>query len=266
MSMVNFLAMEQKQSNCVEHGDFTSLSFVKGRWTTCPVCAEAKVAEIDSERAAQEKRAAWERRVGQSCIPTRFAKRTLSSFVVSNAGQGRAKAFAVAYAEGFDDVLKSGRSAIFSGNPGTGKTHLAAGIGLHIMAKGKTFLFSSAASLVRRVKDTYSKGSAETESEAIRFFCTPDLLVIDEVGQQFGSDTEKLVLFEVINRRYENCQPTILMSNLPVEDYKIRGEVRPGIRSYLGDRVIDRMREGGGQLIIFDWESQRGNAAGEEEK
>ena len=44
------------------------------------------------------------------------------------------------------------------------------------------------------------------------------------------------------------CKPTILISNLDINDLK----------EYITERVIDRMREGGGQKIVFNWESNRG--------
>lgn len=75
----------------------------------------------------------------------------------------------------------------------------------------------------------------------------PDLLILDEVGVQFGSDTEKLMLFDILNERYERRHPTILMSNLP----------RDEVSAYLGERVFDRLREDGGEFISFTWESHR---------
>ena len=44
-------------------------------------------------------------------------------------------------------------------------------------------------------------------------FIRPDLLILDEVGVQFGSETEKMILFEIINGRYEQLKPTIVISN-----------------------------------------------------
>lgn len=76
----------------------------------------------------------------------------------------------------------------------------------------------------------------------------PDLLILDEVGVQHGSDTEKLILFEIINGRYEAARPTIVISNLDAA----------GLEQFLGERAFDRLREGGGRLVVFDWESHRG--------
>ena len=81
-------------------------------------------------------------------------------------------------------------------------------------------------------------------------FIRPDLLILDEVGVQFGSETEKMILFEIINGRYEQLKPTIVISNLA-----------DALTDYLGERVVDRLREGGGRMLIFDWPSYRRQAA-----
>ncbi|EIG27035.1 hypothetical protein HMPREF1054_2009, partial [Haemophilus paraphrohaemolyticus HK411] len=50
-----------------------------------------------------------------------------------------------------------------------------------------------------------------------------------------------------INERYEAMKPTILISNLSQQE----------LGAYVGERIVDRMREGGGAMIAFDWESYR---------
>lgn len=97
------------------------------------------------------------------------------------------------------------------------------------------------------VKDTYRRDSDTSESEIIKRLAFPHLLIIDEIGVQYGSDAEKNILFDIINERYESLRPTILISNLNL----------PKLAEYAGDRVIDRMKEGGGKVLIFDWKSHR---------
>jgi DNA replication protein DnaC len=79
----------------------------------------------------------------------------------------------------------------------------------------------------------------------------PDLLILDEVGVQFGSDTEKLLLFDVLNERYEQRKPTLLLSNLALD----------GVKAFLGERIYDRLREDGAEAVVFDWDSWRGRIA-----
>ena len=244
----------QREAVCEQHGAFAAKCYLGNVWTSCPACreeADAKAAK-EAERAAKDsRRLEWQDMIGRSGIPERFRDRTLPRFEASTPGQQAALEFATAYADEFPEAMKSGRCAIFAGKPGTGKTHLAAGIGLRVMHKhGHSVLFTTALRAIRRVKDTWTRGSAENESQAVASLVLPDLLVLDEVGLQYGSDAEKLILFDFLNERYERRKPCILLSNLNVD----------GVRQYLGDRIFDRLREDGGTAIPFDWDSYRGQA------
>lgn len=242
----------EREAGCTQHGPFTAKCYLGNVWTGCPKCREEEDAKrLQAIEAAQRvaKRQDWEERIGHAGIPERFRTRTLATFEASTDAQRAALAFATAYADDFEQMLRTGRCAMFVGQPGTGKTHLAAAIGLRVIGKhGRVVLFTTALRAIRRVKDTWVKGSRESESEAVASLVFPDLLILDEVGLQYGSDAEKLILFDILNERYEKRKPCLLLSNLNVD----------GVREYLGDRVFDRLREDGGQAIAFDWPSHRG--------
>ncbi len=216
------------------------------------MCSEEHAAlqkKQDADQKLEAQNAAWQESLQTACIPERFMNRTLKSFQASTPEQAQALAFAEAYADGFDAVMRSGRCAMFGGLPGTGKTHLAAGIALRLMRRdGRPVLFTTVMRAIRSVKDTWGGNGGKTETQAISALVFPDLLILDEVGVQFGSDTEKLILFDVLNERYEKRRPTLLLSNFGVDE----------VQAYLGDRIFDRLREDGGEAVPFDWESQRG--------
>lgn len=246
---------EPRQWRCDTHGEFTSRNVFGSIWTKCPECSKEIEEKEATEREAREKAEAmerWEKRLGHAGIPERFRDRSLKAFIAESAAQRHALDFATAYAENFDSALTTGRSALFLGKPGTGKTHLAIGIGLRIMHRdSRKVLFSTVMRAIRRIKDTWNKGSDETETEAVAVLTHPDLLILDEIGVQFGSDTEKMMLFDVLNERYEKRRPTLLLSNLTLEEVKV----------YLGERIFDRLREDGGDIVVFTWESHRGRVA-----
>lgn len=238
---------------CEKHGEYEvrTHEFMGRvfRSAYCPQCLEEQDAARKVEEAAQQAervRRAWESKIGGAGIPERFQSRTLASYVPSNDGQRRALGFAHAYVEGFAD--NPGKGALFLGLPGTGKTHLAIGIALALMQQGRSAMFCTVMRAVRTVKDTWRRDADQTEAEAIKALVFPDLLILDEVGVQFGSEAEKLILFDVLNERYERCRATILLSNLTAAE----------VSAFLGDRVMDRMREDGGKVVVFDWESHRG--------
>lgn len=251
---------------CDAHGEYESRCYIGLAWTGCPKCAAECAAAARAEVEAKEhaaRLAAWQRKIGDAGIPERFRDRRLGTFIARTAAQRRALAFAEGYAGAFDEALRVGRCALFLGRPGTGKTHLAVGVGMHVMEHGnRSVLFTTVMRAVRRVKDTWSRSSAMSESEAVASLVFPDLLILDEVGVQFGSDTERLILFDILNERYEKRRPTILLSNLTIDDCDDgAGRAVPGIKSFLGERIFDRLREDGGEAVVFDWESYRTGGA-----
>lgn len=136
------------------------------------------------------------------------------------------------------------------GLPGTGKTHIAIGIGLHVINHGHSVVFATVQRIMRRFKDSWRKNSEYTETQVMDELTTPDLLIIDEIGVQFGSEFEKNAMFDILNTRYENRRPTIMLSNLTQKE----------VNAFLGDRIFDRLREDGGKCIPFDWASHRGQS------
>lgn len=243
-----------RESTCPTHGLFLSRCHLGDIWTKCNLCADEAKAKEEAQAQDEQKRRAreeWEKRLGTAAIPERFQSCRLRTYIAETSQQQAALSFAKAYADGFSAVQRKGRGAIFVGNVGTGKTHLAVGIGLQVMhTHGASVLFTTVARAVRRIKDTWAKRSGETEGEAIAAMVFPDLLILDEVGVQFGSDFEKNLLFDVLNERYEKRKPTLFLSNLSIDD----------VAAFLGERVMDRLREDGGDVLPFQWESYRGKA------
>lgn len=242
-----------KMALCETHGEFESRNLFRDVWSKCPQCAANQQATDQREAEEREntaKHLAWQRTLGEAAIPERFRNRTLESYAPTVDGQRRAVAFAQDYACNFGAAIETGRSAIFCGKPGTGKTHLAVGIGLEVMRSGRLVLFTTAQRAFRRMKDAWRKDSDESEGDVIRLLVQPDLLILDEIGVQFGTKFEENALFDILNERYEKRRPSLLLSNLTA----------PEVRAFLGERVYDRIKEDGGVIVPFDWSSFRGAA------
>lgn len=234
---------------CEHHGAFVDFRGPDG-WTGCGMCRQpikAELQRVTGLMAAEAHRARANSLLGRAAIPERFADRRLDNFLPHSDGPTKALAIAQAYADNFDQARKTGASLIFCGGVGSGKTHLAVGIAHAVIAMDKVAVFTSVVGAIRTVKDTYRRDSDIKEAQAIAKLIEPDLLILDEVGVQFGSETEKMILFEIINGRYERLKPTIVISNL----------AKDALTDYLGERVVDRLREGGGRMVIFDWPSYR---------
>lgn len=207
-------------------------------------------AEHVSDSRQRVGEAKMQRLFGNAQIPPRFQSRNFANFQDTTLAQQCVKAVCEGYAQRFDHTAKEGSCLVFCGKPGTGKTHLATAIANHLLAQGRSAVFRTVLQAVRTVKETYSRRSEISETEALSRMLAPELLILDEVGVQFGSDTERLILFEIINGRYEQVKPTLLISNLTEAE----------LGTYLGERILDRMYEGGGAVLAFDWESHRRKA------
>jgi DNA replication protein DnaC len=101
------------------------------------------------------------------------------------------------------------------GNSGTGKTHIALGLGLAACQKGLSVGFTSAAGLVHELLE------ARDEKRLLRLqrqLAGYKLLVIDELGYVPLSPSGAELLFEVFSQRYERGS-TIVTSNLPFDEW-----------------------------------------------
>ncbi len=238
---------------CGSHGDtLHHVAFLddKAIRKTCSECGKEHAIRKEKEAQQSKQREESEelrRLFRMSGIPKRFQKKMLWNYIPNNDGAKKVHRVCERYSEKFDDRFENGGGLILCGKPGTGKTHLAAGIGLEALADKYRVEYNSAINIIREIRNSYKKDAQKTESELIERFVNIDLLIIDEVGVQYGTDSEKIILFDVINGRYNNVKPTIIISNLNLTELK----------GFIGERVVDRMREGGGAVLSFDWESAR---------
>lgn len=241
-------------ATCEHHGEFEQrVTKIMGREFKgiCPAChTEAKEKEEKRERELKE----WEARrrieakLGAAMIPLRFADRTFESYKAATPQQQKALDTCMDYAANFEAHAKAGRCLLMFGKPGTGKTHLAASIANDVNGfTGKTAVYRTVGGILQSLKATYSSGSAHTEKQIMDGLTTPDLLIIDEIGATKPTDFELATLFAIVNARYEQILPTAIVSNLmPAE-----------LAGAMGERCVDRLREGGAIALVFDWESAR---------
>ncbi len=242
-----------EQRTCETHGEYESKRLF-GRWMICPTCAKEKQAIEDAERLTRETGEETRRhnaRLKNMGVTARFIDKTFDNYRPSCDKAQEVKNAVAAYAERILENKDSGESLIFVGKPGTGKTHLAIALIYKFEAAKQWARIFTAMSLIREIRETWHKDSELSETQVLDTLASHDLLIIDEIGVQYGSEAEKLLFFEVLNRRYENKKPTVLMSNLQLAE----------VKTHLGERIFDRLKEDGGKVYVFDWESQRGKLA-----
>jgi len=106
-------------------------------------------------------------------------------------------------------------NVIALGPSGTGKTHVALGLGLAACQKGLPVRFITAATLVSELME------ARDERRLLRMqkqLANVKLLIIDELGFVPLSKTGAELLFELISQRYERGA-TMITSNLPFDEW-----------------------------------------------
>lgn len=145
------------------------------------------------------------------------------------------------------ETLKAGiekgfdKNILIIGGVGTGKTHLAYAV-VNALAKKKTAssgyrYYSEEKVIYRPIKsiiDNIRAAWKDPESAEMDAYCTCPVLIIDEIGVQYGTENERTELYEVFNRRYEDELPIIAISN----------HDKDALLRILGQRIFDRLTGG----------------------
>ena len=83
---------------------------------------------------------------------------------------------------------------------GTGKSHLAAALGVEAVRAGRSVYLSPLADII----DSLAKADREGRlRERIRFLCRSSLLIIDEIGYLTVGASAGNLFFQLVNARYE---------------------------------------------------------------
>ena len=163
------------------------------------------------------------------------------------------------------DALKrveSGGICAFIGNVGAGKGRMACEITkkarlqniaypkkewtMSHVPKLRPAIYRTAMEIFVELRSTYSPKASASEWDKMKAYEGASLLIIDELQVRGETKFEDGKLTSIIDSRYRQKRPTILIANLDIDQ----------LSGQLSDAVNDRIR-GSGQIYQFTWQSYR---------
>lgn len=139
-------------------------------------------------------------------------------------------------------------NAVFLGNVGLGKTHLATALGYAACQEGYTVRFANAISVINDLSAAQKRGLLKKQ---LKKYLLPELLILDELGylpiDQHGAD----LLFQVISQRYEQGS-IVLTTNKPFKQWASIFNNDSTIASAVVDRLMHHA-----EAVVIEGQSYR---------
>jgi DNA replication protein DnaC len=125
------------------------------------------------------------------------------------------------------DFVTEGRSLIFTGKPGRGKTHLAVAIAYRAIHNGFDVLFVTAAALIDELSAAFRAGA---RAKALPRYTHPAVLVVDEVGYlTYGTDAANMLSHWTAGASFTSMAPPCAIESVTYV---------PRVFCYLCPRVV----------------------------
>jgi DNA replication protein DnaC len=243
------------EGNCDVHGTYQYTAFKSGNLIVgqvCPDCLAARQIER-SEKHAGDLKERQERklieRMRQAGIPPLFEHSTFDNYEALIPESQYCLQVMRQYAAGFAGILAEGPAtgAILVGNPGTGKTHLACGLIRSLIENGYSARYASIPALLSELREANRGAHDMSVSAVIRELASVQLLVLDEYGIHTQQAVDYQLLFQLVDARYRNNVPTIMLTNVHLAE----------VSRELDERFLERIRGRYVTELVFDWNSWR---------
>lgn len=128
--------------------------------------------------------------------------------------------------------IEKKENILFLGNSGVGKTHLATAIGIEAAKAQYSTYFIKCHELLTNLRQAQHENRLESR---LKFYTRCKLLIIDELGYLPLHKGDERLLFQLIDRRYEN-KSTIITTNLPFDKWNENFN-----DSFITNAILDRL-------------------------
>lgn len=206
----------------------------------CELCIEEST-KSEKGREEKDKSDKYQFYLDKSNIPLRYKEQEVFEKPTQQHYEIYDKAMDLLHVKGVTGM-------VFTGGLERGKTLLACIIGKRFMERSvdknnigdathyyehTPCLYTTILDMALEIKDSMNFKN-KTTSVIIKF-TKPDILIVDELGLQYGNDTEYLFITSIIDKRYGARKPTILIGNLTTEE----------VKETIGDKAYRRIIEKG---------------------
>lgn len=113
------------------------------------------------------------------------------------------------------DFISTGQNVILGGSPGTGKTHIAIGLGIKACQQGYNVMFTTVSKLLTQIRENHSSRSLRTLELKFEKY---DLVICDEFGYISFDKQGSEMLFNHLSLR-TGIKSTIITSNLSFDKW-----------------------------------------------
>jgi DNA replication protein DnaC len=160
-------------------------------------------------------------------IPPRYQKKGLHNFDGHSAEVAELK-----------KTILEGQGAFITGPCGSGKTHLAIALMLYWYAekfdpRRLKACYLSLPYFFLSLRNSFGRNTGDAEADIVERYSSISLLLIDDLGAQKISEWSRESLYVLVDRRYREKLPTIVTSNLDLDQ----------ISELIDDRIASRLAE-----------------------
>ena len=198
-----------------------------GKWKVVKCTCSHELEARESRKAARVYRMSVDRNTKTAFPHADYKHMTFDADDMKNQD---ATEYARRFAETFNPENSMG--LVFCGERGAGKTFLSACIANYLLKRGFSVEMTNITRISQAVDATF-----EGRAEEIKRLMQLDLLIIDDLGTERGTEYMMEHAFNIIDGRYKSNKPMVISTNVSFDDMATESDIAKG-RIY--DRIIEK--------------------------